>query len=245
MMKMTKSWKLTLISFIVVMAMPVINGPLVDYGIVITEQELQHFLFVFFGVSAAGGGMSMYKKRVNSKKPNTVVHVDPQGYVVETPTPKSDVNDNAWKKAFEESAVEGVKTTRSVNIPDESPSTTVTIPDPKQVKATSIPELGPVGETYQTNFVKDPLVGNVLSYGAPYLFARMAGARSYVTGLLRDEGGRIIQVEQSKPGEEIIRFELKNRLGQRLPRGTYNLQVQADSGSGDSQGIKRDEFQIA
>ena len=234
MMKMTKSWKLTLISFIVVMAMPVINGPLVEYGIVITEQELQHFLFVFFGVSAAGGGMSMYKKRVNSKKPNTVVHVDPQGYVVETPTPKSS-----------ETITVEIPQRRIVNTEDGTPSETVTIPDSKTVKATSIPELGPVGETYQTNFVKDPSVGNVLSYGAPYLFARMAGARSYVTGLLRDEGGRIIQIEQSNPGEEIIRFELKNRLGQRLPRGTYNLQVQADSGSGDSQGIKRDEFQIA
>ena len=77
-MKMTKSWKLTLISFVVVMAMPVVNGPLAEYGITITEQELQHFLFVFFGVSAAGGGMSMYKKREDRKKSDVIVERDPQ-----------------------------------------------------------------------------------------------------------------------------------------------------------------------
>ena len=254
-MKMTKSWKLTLISFIVVMAMPVVNGPLGEFGIVITEQELQHFLFVFFGVSAAGGGMSAYKKRVENKKPNVVVERQPQ---------KSDVNNNAWEKAFEESAVERVpeKTitvkapTHSVTIPDESPtetvtipisdlepSETVTIPDPEQVKATSIPELGPIDSIYQTNFRKDPQIGNVLAYGEPYLFARRVGARSYVTGILRDLSGKIIQIRQSVPGGEIIRFVLKNRQGS-FERGKYSLQVQTDSGTSDSQGNKNDEFQI-
>ena len=74
------------------------------------------------------------------------------------------------------------------------------------MKATSIPELGPMDSIYQTNFVKDPQVGNVLLYGQPYLFARMTGARSYVTGMLRDLSGKVIQLEQAVPGEEIIRI---------------------------------------
>ena len=244
-MKMTKSWKLTLISFIVVMAMPVVNGPLAEYGIAITEQELQHFLFVFLGVSATGGGLSVYKKHEDRKKFDTMVKVDPQAYI----TPK-----------VEDEPVPIVKTptikTPTVETPIietpiietpiiETPIIeTPIIETPIIETPTSTPELGPVGSAYQTNFVKDPQIGNVLQYGEPYLFARMAGARSYVTGLLRDSTGKVIQIEQSIPGEDIIRMELKNKQGQPLLRGIYSLQVQADTGSGDSQGIKRDEFQI-
>ena len=231
-MKMTKSWKLTLISFIVVMSMPVVNGPLGEYGIVITEQELQHFLFVFFGVSAAGGGMSMYKKRVGSKKSDTV---EAPTFSITTPDEISPT---------QTVTVPPVPTqTVTASIPELEPAETVTAPIPEIVKATSIPELGPADSIYQTNFRKEPQIGNVLSYGEPYLFARRVGARSYVTGILRDSSGKIIQIRQSVPGGEIIKFVLKDKQGS-FERGKYSLQVQTDSGSGDSQGNKRDEFQI-
>ena len=247
---MTKSWKLTLISFIVVMAMPVVNGPLEEFGITITEQELQHFLFVFFGVSAAGGGLSVYRKHEDRKKFDTMVKVDPQAYItpkvedepvpiVKTPTIKTPTVETP---IIETPIIE----TPIIETPIiETPIIeTPIIETPIIETPTSTPELGPVGSAYQTNFVKDPQVGNVLQYGEPYLFARMAGARSYVTGMLRDSTGKVIQIEQSVPGEDIIRMELKNKQGQPLLRGIYSLQVQADTGSGDSQGIKRDEFQI-
>ena len=240
-MKMTKSWKLTLISFIVVMAMPVVNGPLGEFGIVITEQELQHFLLIFFGVSAAGGGMSMYKKRVGNKNPDPVVHIDPQGHIIETPAPSETVSVKTTRPVV--TPDESPSTTVTIPIPELEPSTTVTIPIPEIVKATSIPELGPIDSIYQTNFRKDPQIGNVLAYGEPYLFARRVGARSYVTGILRDLSGKIIQIRQSVPGGEIIRFVLKDKQGS-FGRGKYSLQVQTDSGTSDSQGNKNDEFQI-
>ena len=257
---MTKSWKLTLISFIVVMAMPVVNGPLAEYGIAITEQELQHFLFVFLGVSATGGGLSVYKKHEDRKKFDTMVKVDPQAYItpkvedepvpiVKTPTIKTPTVEIPIIETpiIETPIIETpIIETPIIETPIiETPIIeTPIIETPIIETPTSTPELGPVGSAYQTNFVKDPQIGNVLQYGEPYLFARMAGARSYVTGLLRDSTGKVIQIEQSVPGEDIIRMELKNKQGQPLLRGIYSLQVQADTGSGDSQGIKRDEFQI-
>ena len=128
-------------------------------------------------MSAAGGGMSMYKKREDRKKSDVIVERDPQ-----------EPANADWRKAIVKPEPVPIVKTPTVKTP------------------TSTPELGPVGSAYQTNFVKDPQVGNVLQYGEPYLFARMAGARSYVTGMLRDSTGKVLQIEQSVPGEDIIRM---------------------------------------
>ena len=67
MLKTTKSWKLTLISFLLAAGVPFVNDALVPYGIIITESEANYFLMMLFGISATGAGVSINKK-INERK---------------------------------------------------------------------------------------------------------------------------------------------------------------------------------
>ena len=67
---LSKSWKLTIITLILVVAAPVLNDVLAPYGIIITEAELNHYLMIFFGVSGAGIGASAFKRHTAAKKNN-------------------------------------------------------------------------------------------------------------------------------------------------------------------------------
>jgi len=110
------------------------------------------------------------------------------------------------------------------------------------------PELGPSSSWYQTNFIEDSKKGNVLPFGAD-LWIKVPGARSYVSAVLKNSSGKVIQVDQSHPkdednNKETTRLEMKQRDGTPMPRGQYTLKIQADVGSGDGQGIKSDKFII-
>ena len=110
-------------------------------------------------------------------------------------------------------------------------------------------QFGPPGAWYQTNFQKNTERGNVLQYGQSYLWIKVDSARSYITAILKDNTGRVIQIDQSSETDEdnnrtTTRLEMFTRNGTPLPRGKYSLQIQSDSGSGDSQGIKEDVFYI-
>ena len=65
--KMNKSWKLTTILFICATVLPFINDHLEDYGIVITEEELTHFLTLALASSAAGVANGGIKRVVGAK----------------------------------------------------------------------------------------------------------------------------------------------------------------------------------
>ena len=56
-MKLTKSWVITIASFIFAIAAP----PLADAGILISEEQITHYMMLFFGVSGVGGVMSVKK----------------------------------------------------------------------------------------------------------------------------------------------------------------------------------------
>ena len=110
------------------------------------------------------------------------------------------------------------------------------------------PELGPIGSWYQTNFVKEQN-GNALAADQNYLWVKVSGVRNYLTVLLKDSSGNLIQVDQSHALDEdnnieTSRLEMFDRSGKRLPKGNYTLQIQGDRGSGDSQGIKSDQFTL-
>ena len=111
----------------------------------------------------------------------------------------------------------------------------------------TIPKLGPKGAKYQTNFVKgEP--GNTLLFGTN-LWIRRTGVRSYVTAILRDAAGNVIQIDQSHTKDEdgdieTTRLEMFATDGEPLPRGKYTVQSQGDAGSSDATGIKSDEFYI-
>ena len=209
-MRMTKSWKLTLITIITALIMPLANDPLSSHGIHISETELQHLLMLALGVSATGGALSA-NKAIQARKAAPV-------------------------------SVSTSANTVSSNI--DAP--TVSVPVPKH-------ETGGVKWTgsgwYQTNFVSDPEKGNVLPQGQAYLWVKVPKARSYVTVQLKTENGHVIQIDQSSDTDEdkditTTRLEMFGRNGQPLPLGVYVLQVQADAGTGDSQGIREDRFEI-
>ena len=100
--KMTKSWSLTVVMFILVTLLPFANDHLSAYGIVITEEELNHFLYALFGVGAIGGGLSINKKLQDRKKEEKVIQSH-------TPAPASMANiEPTVKKPSVQHAVDDV-----------------------------------------------------------------------------------------------------------------------------------------
>ena len=65
---MNKSWGITLTAFILAILAPVLDGPLADYGIIISEKDVEHFLYLMFGIGATGvaakGGKKLIEKKV-------------------------------------------------------------------------------------------------------------------------------------------------------------------------------------
>lgn len=105
------------------------------------------------------------------------------------------------------------------------------------------PPLKTGGRYYLTNFVKSDR-GNSLKHGTPFLYVKMKGVRSYMTGQIF-KGENLIQIEQTD-NKGVLRFELfkKNQDGiVSFERGKYTLVIAGDRGSSDSNRIT-DEFEI-
>ncbi len=208
-MKMTKSWTVALLFAILSAVLPIINEPLQEnFGIVITEGELEHFLTAF-GITATAGVANAARKQFR-KTPD---------------------------------ANPGQKFDNAVS------SNTGPPPAPEPTHDTDGVNFNSTGSWYQTNFVKSALKGNVLPFGTSYLWIKVPKARTYVTAQLKDNQGRIIQIDQSSKADEdnnhtTTRLEMLSRNGNPMPVGIYTLRVQADAGSGDAQGIKTDKFEI-
>lgn len=120
-------------------------------------------------------------------------------------------------------------------------------PKIRTISKIRVPKLGPVGEKFQTNFVQSE-VGNTLPFGQN-LWVRIEGVRSYVSAVLKDGAGNVIQIDQSHELDEdknieTTRLEMFGRDGQPLPRGKYSVEFIGDSGSGDSIGQGNDVFSI-
>ena len=56
-MKITKSWALTIASVVFAIIAP----PLADAGIIIPEEQVDHYMLLFFGISGIGAGVSVRK----------------------------------------------------------------------------------------------------------------------------------------------------------------------------------------
>ena len=72
--KMTKSWKLSIGLIVIAAILPMANDYLQPYGIVVTEAELQHYLYLAFGSTAIGAGSSIGKRVVRGRQ-----GIDPNG----------------------------------------------------------------------------------------------------------------------------------------------------------------------
>ena len=116
-------------------------------------------------------------------------------------------------------------------------------------KFSMVPDLGPVGAHYQTNFVKDEIKGNIIPITQNYLWIRVPRTKSYLSVVLRDFIGNVIQIDQSHELDEdnnveTTRLELFAKDGKHLAPGKYSIQISADSGSSYYMGIKTDNFEI-
>lgn len=188
----TKSWKVTLVSFVIALAMPIVNEPLAELGILITEQELTHFLYLLFGVSGIGATTSILKRHESRKEKQVTQTAQTNGLAFTPPILR--------------------------------------------------------GTWYKNNFLKHEIKGNTIPYGTAYLWAQIVGAKRYVTGVLRDANGTVLQIEQGghkgNPLIDTVRLELFDKAGNPLPRGKYSLQIQGDRATSDSTGIREDAFEI-
>ena len=234
MLKTTKSWKLTLISFLLAAGVPFVNDALVPYGIIITESEANYFLMMLFGISATGAGVSINKK-INERKMKEAETKNIQPVVVQPQQQQQQPAYTATAQQVNAASIPASPAPAPVNPADERPRGNDNIP---------IPKLGPEGSKYQHNFKNDSSLGNVLDYGQSYLYLRLKGARSYVTAQLKDHAGKLLQIEQALPGNCTCRLEMFDNVGNPLPRGKYSVTVQGDAGMGDSQGINNDVFHI-
>ena len=219
MSKMTKSWAMTVVSFIMVIIMPLINGPLENAGIVISESELEHFLYVFLGVGTIGAGKAAHTKYVAAKAPKPATTAGPEI-----------AKDANTQEPHAHTATTPGSTTPSSETP--------------VIISTADVTFKPAGARYQTNFESDPTLGNVLTYGTRYLYGRINGARSYTSMILRDADKNVLDITQSNVDVQTCRIRMAAKDGTPLPRGTYAIEMRADAGSGDSVGIKDDVFEI-
>lgn len=142
-----------------------------------------------------------------------------------------------------------VKTKQEVNADDNMTIRHTKRLEQKELPKETIPDSEPDprlmtdGRYYQTNFRKSDK-GNSLSYGTPYLYVKMKGVRSYMTGQIF-KGDKLIQIDQEDESG-FLRFELFRKTSDGvLPfeAGKYTLVVAGDRGTSDSNKIT-DEFEI-
>ena len=224
--RISKSWSMTFIAFIIAVGLPMVNEHLEQFGIIITEEELQHFLYVLFGVGAIGGGSAAYKRHDARKKAEIMTMTTTTNG---TSSSSSTITPNNTKPY---SATMPLLPEDDMRLNTDDLTTSIVSPKPAGKKP-----------YYRTNFIEDPEVGNSLPYGMSKLHITFADARSYVTGTLHDDKGNLLQVAQSVVGGDSITFNLKKHDGTPYEKGEYILVVQGDRGTGDSNRIT-DRFEI-
>ena len=111
-----------------------------------------------------------------------------------------------------------------------------------EIDRSMIPHLGGSGSLLQSNLIKGPKRVSI-KQDYPYLWLEPKQMRSYITAVLSDPKGNVIQIEQTgtktNPWREIVRLELtKVQNGKTVPmqRGTYTVVLRGDRG-GESQTI--------
>ena len=215
-MTLSKSWKITIIVFAIAVALPLVNEHLPEEN-QITQDTVNHFLALFLGTGAIGAANSA-KSLLKSGK------------------------------ISEDGIADKIANKQKVDLMDVTKKIISAIPATAK-HVTSGVSFTQANSWIQTNFRKDAQKGNVIDFGQSYLWIKVPGARSYVTAILKNYSMQAIQIDQSSQHDEdnditTTRLELFQKNGDPLPRGVYYLTATADAGSGDSQGIKDDKFEI-
>ena len=198
MLKMTKSWAVTVTAFIVAIAAPIADGPLAEYGIIISEKDIEHFLYLMFGIGATGVAAKGGKKLIERKTP---VFTPPKKGItlrkgeVLRPTPGGDGHDVFKDEVFV------THFDKDCNEMPQKPLKTDQAENPKYT--------GHERDWFRTDLEYQKGVGAVVRRGDPFLWIRAEGAE-HIKGRIMQKD-RLMQGEQ---GQEDLRFEIYTKTSE-------------------------------
>ena len=245
-MIVSKSWLLTISSFIGAFILPLFNEWLAKYGITITESEVTQFLGLFVASGSIGAGMAVHKRQVAKAKasaPQITLH-----------TGNNDSATNSSTNVIVESpAEEYAPHNMHPELPDDKLSTSLTKRAGTATKDVSgqvaayitPPPLGPAGAEFQTNLQKINGVASIAP-SQNYLWLKIPQAKNALTAQLfskptgeyHDQGGNLIRAKQSHLKDEdnnvtTTRIYLAASNGKRLAPGWYRVVYRTNPGTGD------------
>ena len=200
-MKITKSWIITISSFIFAIAAP----PLADAGILISEDQITHYMMMFFGVSGIGAGMSV-KKEIQKKREAAAPPPPP---APAAPAPEVNQPRNSGTGEFVP-MIEPVYETVPAPEPEQK------MPPAPAAYNTGMPQkplatdqadnptyTGHDNDWFHTDLEYEKEVGAVVRQGDPFLWIRVKDA-AHIKGRIEHKKN-VIQFEQ---GAQDLRFEL-------------------------------------
>ena len=209
MQKISKSWAVTLTAFILAIAAPILDGPAADYGIIISEKDLEHFLYLVLGIGATGAAAKRGKKLTEKKTPI----IKPAPKPEPTPEPAVKPADEPIDPKPEQ--------------PPATPARARKLADKRRSLEFTPPKWEDSNGWFQTNLEHTKDVGATLPYGAKFLYVRVPHMKDYIGGQIwRDD--TFIQAEQCQDESRTIRFELYESNKQPLRPAKYTVKVDID-----------------
>ena len=216
--KLTKSWIITLIAFACTVILPLANDTLEDYNIIITENELDHYVTLLL-VSAGFGTAASVRKQLKEGKTSfsgLTKLITKAGTKIPKSTPSEKIT------------IVNNKTEKLLSTPPTlGPATSYYQTNFRQDK-----KLGNVLDFGQS-YLWIKMIG-VRSYVSVKLKTADGFPIQIDQSSEFDEDNNI----------ETTRLEMFVKSGAPLPKGKYILESRGDRGSSDSIGIKNDPFEI-
>ena len=231
MTRMTKSWAVTLVAFIMAIAAPIADGPLADYGIIISEKDIEHFLYLMFGIGATGVAAKGGKKLIEKKS-------IPPTPTVQTPTTPPHTTLTAQLKQGNSLAQQDNGDIIAYNHKGETTAkfdkegNEMMPQNPLQTHQAKNPKYTNEG-WFQTDLEFEKGTGAVMRRDDPFLWIKVPDAVYIKGGVyqgtdLEDPTTRLVQID-SNTGDS-LRFEMYDKTAGNivpLPPGKYMFRFAA------------------
>ena len=237
----SNSWKMVIATLVIGVALPVANAFLpADQQI--HEDVANNALYMFLGSGAIGAASKIGNNMRGSRLPSFDM-IQSNRTTAPAPQPTTIQQPHTQTTPAQYSNTQPDTMTVQSNLP-------ATLSPPIQIQtaaAEPVPPLNSDHGFYRTNMERFE-GGNGIKYSEPYLWVQVKDPGMYVAGVIIDENGKALQVEQSgsrnNPWTDTIRFELYSKeqggvVRKPYPKGTYRLEIRAntrttlDAGTGD------------
>lgn len=178
-MKITKSWILTIASFVFAVLAP----PLADAGIAITEDQVQHYMLLFFGISGIGAGVSVRKAVRPTPAAPVPIPAVPVPAPVPAPTPPT--VPEPIKAQVEIPPIEIDHSVYGYNMPQK----------PLETAQANAPDYtGMEHDWFQTDLTYVKGVGAVMYTDDPFLWIKAKGGVKIDGHVVRESDKRKVQI---------------------------------------------------